>query len=118
MAHHHGWMRDIEDRQAFDLVRRCESDGPSHSRPQSCPASLNVWPAAIARTSAASSRQSVRTYMRGLIAYVVAALIRRDYVIARGRECGNLLPPAVPELRKSVQQDVERTVRRARLPTA
>ncbi len=51
--------------------------------------------------------------MRGLIAYVVAALIRRDYVITRRRECGNLLPPAVPELRKSMEQDVERTVRRA-----
>ena len=40
-------------------------------------------------------------------------MIRRDYVIARGRECGNLLPPGVPELRKSVEQDVNRTVRRA-----
>ena len=33
MAHHHDRMRDIEDRQAFDLVRRRQSDGPSRSRP-------------------------------------------------------------------------------------
>ena len=48
-----------------------------------------------------------------LVAEVVAALVRRDDAQSGGGERPELMPPAVPELRKAVQQDRRRAVRRA-----
>ena len=68
MAHHHDRMRDIEDRQAFDPLRRCESNGPSHSRSPIVSRKLERPACCNRKDICRQLRQSVRTYMRGLIA--------------------------------------------------
>jgi hypothetical protein len=52
---------------------------------------------------------------RGLVAGVVAALVDRPHLVARGGQGGNLPPPAVPELGETVQQQHQRAVGRAGL---
>ena len=59
-------------------------------------------------------RHFVCRYASRLAARVIAALVGSDHAKARARERAYLLAPAIPELRKAVQQDHHRAVLRTR----
>jgi len=49
----------------------------------------------------------------GLVAEIVASLIGRDDVESKLRERRDLVPPAIPELGESVEEEYQRSIRRA-----
>ena len=111
------WVRRIEDREPFDTLaverRRPPCDKPAPVVPD------EAHPVASERIGegddvAGEAIERVAPKTLRLVAEVVAALVRRDDAQSGGGEGPELMPPAVPELRKAVQQDRRPALRRAR----
>ena len=101
-------VRRIEDREPFDTLavarRRPPGDEPAPVVPD------EAHPVASERIGegddvAGEAVEGVALKTLRLVAEVVAALVRRDDAQSGGGERPELMPPAVPELRKAVQQD-------------
>src|SRR5215207_9593572 len=109
-------VQRVEDREPFDALavacRRPPCDNPAPVVPDEAHA---VASERIGEGDdvAGEAVESVALKTLRLVAEVVAALVRRDDAQSGGGERPKLMPPAVPELRKAVQQDPRPALGRA-----
>src|SRR5215210_3886288 len=110
-APHHPGMGDVEQDQPLEPVRVLDAQPPADDSPPVVPPHAGFLLSQSVDQAHGIERQPVQVVVGDpprLAAQVVAPLVGGQHVEAGGGERPDLVPPAIPELGKAMEQDEQR----------